>query len=391
MRPLKRITLPRDQLHGRPASGLLMNVFGPYCAFSEEPLFDVAFIWDKKNNAEYPFQQEPEADWDSLLLLAPATYAAWARHHDVPRSQLIMPDEEITFSLADSPFTYSLEEIDIVYLDENGNADASPKRDYLVIVRGANERALATIDTFSLNTDYFHSDTNELRIPRDEYLSRVDARLHNRTEAWSRAVRAAELMADHKNDVPLLAQQVRMAAATTGFWSVWATVLWQRFSDRDLLSMVLASQRQESLTDRDIVGTGPHNDFPGTSPRWLRQGEGKVSAATDETLRYELKHLSLDQLNAEIDRVWRELSTNPEVRGEALEANISLEVLATVGRSQAITVMREGAGFGHTPIVIGFSPAVAKIAKDLWVKVILPRIGRRKGMDVVTPARTPKR
>jgi hypothetical protein len=103
-------------------------------------------------------------------------------------------------------------------------------------------------------------------------------------------------------------------------------------------------------------------------------------------MRYELKHLSLDQLNAEIDKIWKELNTDPGLREEATEAGIDLDALSRVNPSEAITIKREAAGFDYTPIIVAFAPVVATIAKDLWTSIILPRIKKRKGMDVVTPA-----
>lgn len=274
MRPLNRPVLTEEQWDNS-SSSLLMSAFGPYCSLSEEPIYDVGFVWDKVQNAERPFQEPARDHWSNLLLLAPATFAAWQHHHDHVGEELLLPDQELTFSVFDSPFIYSEEEVDVVCVDENDKPiydrpitpqfESGMRR--LVIVRGRDGRAQATIDTFSLNTEFLDAKSNVLRITEEEYLSRSDARLNNRTVAWRRAVRAAASIADvDRYERPTVLSMARSIAASTGFWSVWATVLWERFRDTGLLVAVLGSEERQ--TD-ELLGAGPHNDFPGTSPRWL--------------------------------------------------------------------------------------------------------------------------
>jgi hypothetical protein len=275
MRPLIRPTLSSAQLDNS-GSSLLMSAFGPYCSVSEEPIYDVGFVWDKVRNSEHPFDQPAGEDWENLLLLAHGTFEAWRRHHDEDAEELVLPDQEITFNVYDPVFIYAEEEVNVICVDESGEDivdreiispffPSGMRR--LVIVRGANSSAQATIDTFSLNTAFFDPEANVLRITENEYLSRTDARLGNRTAAWQRAMRAAGSIADvDRNERPSVMSMARSIAASTGFWSVWATVLWERFQDTGPLASVLGSEN----LDRELVGAGPHNEFPGTSPEWIR-------------------------------------------------------------------------------------------------------------------------
>lgn len=269
MRPLLRITVPLERRETRSAYALLMNVFGPYCAISEEPLYDIAYVWNKATNSEFLVGQPPAEDWDNLLLLSPTTREAWKRHHYRPPSELMIPDEQTTFQLEDSPLVYSLETVNLVLTDENDVPLPSPRNYQAVIVSGTTEEARATIETFSLNTEYFDAEGKELRIPLEEFLSREAAILETRTVAWRRATAAADQIAalDRLGRRALVAQ-LQMSAAATGHWSVWATVLWSRFEDLDLLSSIL-SGRSEAEKDGDLIGFGPHNEFPGTKPDWL--------------------------------------------------------------------------------------------------------------------------
>jgi hypothetical protein len=263
MRPLKRMTPPPQELADGSAYGLLIDVFGPYCSFSDEPLPDVAYVWDKANNSEYPPSRSPGENWDNLLLLSPATRDAWSQHLGQSISNLSLPDSETTFRLEDSPFVYALEKVEVLYLDESGAQLGSIQEKKYVIVRGSN--------MFSLNTEYFDAAERRLRMPYVDYLSRRDPRLHSRTQAWRRATQAAQqvavaALAGRGNRGPLLAQ-VQNSAASTGYWSVWATVLWNRFHDLRLVSAVLGARI--GVEGGELLGHGPHNEFPGTAPEWL--------------------------------------------------------------------------------------------------------------------------
>lgn len=268
MRPLTRTTVPTERLESRPAYALLMSVFGPYCSISEEPLYDIAHVWDKAANSEFPPNRAPGENWNNLLLLSPTTCEAWRRHHDQPSSELTIPDEEVSFHFADSPLIYSLEDVNIVLTDENDEKVQTSGTEKLVIVTGTTKEARATIETFSLNTEYFNRETNEFRLPFTEYLCRQDVVVRSRTHAWRRATATADAIAPlSKTECRSLIAQLQMSAAATGHWSVWVTVLWNRLKDLGFLSAVLGG-RSDVGSDADLIGFGPHNEFPGTASGW---------------------------------------------------------------------------------------------------------------------------
>lgn len=100
--------------------------------------------------------------------------------------------------------------------------------------------------------------------------------------------------------------------------------------------------------------------------------------------RYTAAGISVDDLSAEIDKVWKELGTNPQLRKQAADAGIDVSALPP---TVPITVRREGAGLdpATTAIVVAFAPVAAKIASDVWTHIILPRIKRQKGEDALKP------
>jgi hypothetical protein len=311
MRPLLK-TVPPKEVQTQSAYGLLINTFGPYCAISEEPLYDVAYVWDKAANAEFPANQPPSENWKNLLLLSPATYEAWRRHHPQPSSELLLPDADITFQLEDSPFVYSLEPISVIYIDDLDRQLKQSGIEEFAIIRGTTAKAQATIETFSLNTEYFDSEKKELRIPWDQYLSRQDVILRSRTVAWRRATAAAaQIDAVRPEQRRSLLRQLQISAVATGHWSVWATVLWDRLHDPDFVSPVLGNRA-------GLLGVGPYNEFPSTASTWLMRttstaATGATRAIQTATLRFEVTSLdptrpTLDFM-PEVEALSRELQT----------------------------------------------------------------------------------
>jgi hypothetical protein len=278
MRPLQRPPIP-EELASQSSYALLIDSFGPYCAISEEPLHDLAYVWDKSSNSEFLASESPGESWDNLLLLSSATREAWDRRRTQAGSadagfDFVLPDIEPTFRLQDSPFVYGLEKVRVTYLNESESNPSlqrtqlpvpPPEVQELAIVRGRDPRAQATIDAFALNTEYFQPAEHQLRIPFGDYLSRRDPRLINRTRVWQMATESAHQISNLGNPEPLLSQ-LRTLAAATGYWSVWATVLWEYFGDPRPISAVLGPQ---SIPEDEIAwGVTPFNRFPGTAPSW---------------------------------------------------------------------------------------------------------------------------
>lgn len=93
---------------------------------------------------------------------------------------------------------------------------------------------------------------------------------------------------------------------------------------------------------------------------------------------------SVDDLGAKLDELWAELQReNSTVRKDADGLGIDLTLIDGVRRDDAILLRREGAGLdpATTAVIVAFAPVAAKIAKDLWDHVLLPRILRAWGAD----------
>lgn len=282
MRPLAKPPLS-DDVRAEDIPAFLLTQLGPFCAFSERPLRDVFRIWTA---LAWPPMPEPVALrplWEELLPIDPTTLQAALSRWPIllGRPGILAPDRDDTFFLTGpSPFTYDMEEVTTWYLNDDGSPEGDPQVEMHVIVRGHGAAARATIDLFALNSIYYDPRTGELRIPRRSYLRMDDSRLQERTAAWNRATQAAALAAEvNEATRPLILDQIRMMAAMTGFWSVWATVFWKRFEDAETVRRVTVEPMRtfvavtaEVIAPRPFAlsGPGPHNAFPGTRAAGLR-------------------------------------------------------------------------------------------------------------------------
>lgn len=278
MRPLQRPPIP-TAMEEQVASALLMQAFGQYCMVSERPVLGETRIWHAAQRREVVDKQTTGEDWEDLYLLDPNTAAAISKATDPEGMHL--PDRDLTFKLTDSPFIYRLEIVPVTYLDDDGNAEGDPVDEEFAIVRGATPAAERTVEAFALNSVFYDIASESIRMRRSDYLSLTDNRLHERTHAWRLAEQTMELI----RQVPsgqrdLLLDQARLTVAAAGFWSVWATVLWNGLGDEDAIRRVLeepeeTAERFASLTPEiEIPGAeeGPAPStfgvFPGTRADW---------------------------------------------------------------------------------------------------------------------------
>jgi hypothetical protein len=112
-----------------------------------------------------------------------------------------------------------------------------------------------------------------------------------------------------------------------------------------------------------------------------------------EQIRYGYKNINLSELEAKLDELWVQLQQESALATEATKQGISLGELRGKKRNEVIEVRKEGEGFdpATTALIVAFSPLVAKVAKDLWTNILLPRILKAKGKDALTPKEKKKR
>lgn len=100
-------------------------------------------------------------------------------------------------------------------------------------------------------------------------------------------------------------------------------------------------------------------------------------------LRYS-SGLTLNELNSKVDKLWSQLWDDPRMQQEAAAAGIDLSTITRI-RTDVVTLRREGAGIDpvSTAIVVAFAPVIAKIARDIWERILLPKILQDKGKDTL--------
>jgi hypothetical protein len=110
---------------------------------------------------------------------------------------------------------------------------------------------------------------------------------------------------------------------------------------------------------------------------------------TTLALEYQVhQRLNLEKVDQEINQAWSSALQDPKFLDQLKKQGIDAAILPQTG-TEVIKVEKQGEGI--TPdeirllVSIGTSlaPVVAKIIKDLWVHVILPRIRVDQGEDSI--------
>jgi hypothetical protein len=91
-------------------------------------------------------------------------------------------------------------------------------------------------------------------------------------------------------------------------------------------------------------------------------------------------NVSREVIEEEIAKAWKDVQHDDQVRTQLAAANVDVSAAASLDTAQSITVRNAGTGFAGETIVIALA---AKVASDLWEKVILPRLRKRFGADAV--------
>jgi hypothetical protein len=242
MRPLQRPPW-NPEWEGARATDVVRHVLGRYCATCERPLPQAAVAWHADAARAVPDVARP-SEWDDLLALC-NNCAAAARESGAGAVEPLRPDRDRTLVLdAPSPILY-----------------APPTAEARAGVRPGDARGGATVVRFGLDRHVpVHPFGEELFLPDEPdeaTLDFWDPRHEQRDAAWRDAEAALDRLLPGPPAVrDVLVDQLARLAEARGFWSVWATVVWDRTHDRDLLATVLLPQ-------------AAHHAFVGTREDWL--------------------------------------------------------------------------------------------------------------------------
>jgi hypothetical protein len=198
----------------------LVRRLGEYCSYCEVPL-GVKLAVEHKDPKRNP-GVDPEA-WSNLLLACTncnsrkrdkrsweGDITSWAMFPDnklYQRSDLTFSKEKRTktqlreWGLLEKGKAADddKQKCDFVWVEAKAKSAHRERLERMIRLAGLNAFSLADAD------------------PKQS-----DRRVRNRTLAWDRATRLAQLLRD--NDEPDILEQIRQTAIATGFWSVWVTV-----------------------------------------------------------------------------------------------------------------------------------------------------------------------
>jgi hypothetical protein len=106
-----------------------------------------------------------------------------------------------------------------------------------------------------------------------------------------------------------------------------------------------------------------------------------------EDLVYARGELSVDEIRSEIAKFWQILDNqdSPALDDELRAAHLDRAALDGVDRESAIVVHAGSSGVDPTVVLllVSLAPSANRVIKDLWTKIVLPRIERRWGDDAI--------
>lgn len=268
-----RIYSANDTINFEHVKNGLIDTMGNYCSYCEMPLGGQEIEHHKHYKGWQ--NQVIKNHWENMLLIC-----ADCRSHIVldtltveKRKKLLWPDEHKTFAVHQaSPLIYEKTEIDYIVM-AGDNIESTEKIPFVFIranPKAGNElfqKAQNTIEHFQLNMNksYFKEGENKIFIPKSHHMQRLDSRVFERTKAWEEAENAIDRLHQMMNHpdinkfpfaLDMLKKQVASTAFFKGNWSIWMTVFWKEFKDRDLLTELFMKDK------RYFPGTATENLFP---------------------------------------------------------------------------------------------------------------------------------
>jgi hypothetical protein len=109
--------------------------------------------------------------------------------------------------------------------------------------------------------------------------------------------------------------------------------------------------------------------------------------SAEEEFVYARGELSVEQIESEIAQFWQILDKpgSPALEADLSAAGLDRATLASVNRENAIIVRAGTSGVDPTTAVllVTLAPSANLIIKDLWKKIVLPRIRKRWGENAI--------
>jgi hypothetical protein len=89
------------------------------------------------------------------------------------------------------------------------------------------------------------------------------------------------------------------------------------------------------------------------------------------------------ELEIELDRIWAELQRDGALRSDALAAVPESIELLNRKRAEVVEIKSAGSGLSGAELLVILAPLLVEIARDLWTKVILPKIRQDQGESAI--------
>lgn len=240
-----------------------IDATGYYCAYCEITPGGLE-VEHLKYNRKWRTNIKPD-DWNDFMLICADCRNHISKQVLTPEEQanMLWPDEMPTFGLHNySPFVYQKQTVTYRVIDGTNKVVEEEQKELVFIQANENlpkdiyTKAVNTINHFQLNMSasyYNDNEPNVITIPLHHHLQILDNRTFERTRAWKKAEESIqrykqveEITKQYGLDHILQGHKEMMKAEAyhKGNWSIWMTVFWQEFKDKDLLTELFISDQR---------------------------------------------------------------------------------------------------------------------------------------------------
>lgn len=288
MRPLARPAWDSRWAEGDAGVAVALAM-GSYCSACERPLQRSPLAWSAATGAIVA-TVESASEWRELLPVCEHCATAASCLSPPEWGAPLLPDRDRTFGLGEAaPFAYEPRTLELT-APAIGVRSAHEVSRVAVVPSG--ERAADTVRLFRLNQAVIpprvaaEFSEEPIAVPDEIAIAQVefyDPRLILRTESWRNAHQAADLLerAPMPRERVELAQVVAHEVLAEGQWSVWASVLWERLHDPDLIRSIFvpaAPVPEEAAPTPYIPLARSARVLAATRDDWLGEAAGGESA-----------------------------------------------------------------------------------------------------------------
>lgn len=111
---------------------------------------------------------------------------------------------------------------------------------------------------------------------------------------------------------------------------------------------------------------------------------------SSEQHTYQLNNVSMEDFSREIENLWKQLQKpDSKLREEAIAKGLPAAELDELRKHNydEVIELRRGAALdpASVALIVAFAPVAAKVIKDVWERLIFPRLVKQFGRGTIEP------